>query len=103
VELAIRDFKDQGLAHFPSGVFAADGASTVIAYLAQNLLRWTALIDLPDERVRAARTLRRRLLAVPGRLMESARTWVLHLPARWPWQDDFVRALARIWALPLAT
>jgi len=100
VELTIRDLKDQALAHFPSGIFAANSAWTLLACLAHNLLRWSALIGLPGESVRAARTLRRRLLAIPGRLTRSARTWTLHLPARWPWQHDFVRALARIRALP---
>ncbi|MGO9753598.1 MAG: IS1380 family transposase, partial [Solirubrobacteraceae bacterium] len=33
VELAIRDLKDQALAHFPSGKFAANSAWTVIAAL----------------------------------------------------------------------
>jgi hypothetical protein len=100
VELTIRDLKDQALAHFPSGLFSANSAWTVLACLAHNLLRWSALIGLPGERVRAARTLRRRLLAVPGRLTHSGRRWTLHLPARWPWQNDFMRALARIRALP---
>lgn len=99
-ELTIRDLKDQALRHFPSGAFNANGAWTVIAALAHNLLRWASLIGLPGETVRAARTLRRRLLKVPGRLTRSARQWTLHLPARWPWQHDFVRALARIRALP---
>jgi hypothetical protein len=72
----------------------------VIACLAHNLLRWTSLIGLPGHTVRAARTLRRRLLALPGRLTPTARQWTLHLPARWPCQHDFVRALARIRALP---
>jgi hypothetical protein len=102
VELAIRDLKDQALAHFPSGKFNANAAWTVIAALAHNLLRWTALIGLPGSTLRAGRTLRRRLLALPGRLARSARRWTLHLPARWPWQHDFVRALARIRALPAA-
>jgi hypothetical protein len=102
VELAIRDLKDQALAHFPSGIFNANGAWTVIASLAHNLLRWSTLIGLPGETIRVARTLRRRLLQVPGRLTRSARRWTLHLPARWPWQHDFVRALARIRALPAA-
>jgi Transposase DDE domain group 1 len=102
VELAIRDLKDQALAHFPSGRFNANAAWTVIACLAHNLLRWTTVIGLPDTTVRAARTVRRRLLALPGRLTRSARQWTLHLPARWPWQHDFVRALARIRALPAA-
>jgi hypothetical protein len=102
VELAIRDLKDQALAHFPSGRFAANAAWTVIACLAHNLLRWTSVIGLPASTVRAARTVRRRLLALPGRLTRSARQWTLHLPARWPWQHDFIRALARIRGLPAA-
>jgi hypothetical protein len=100
VELCIRDLKDQALAHFPSGQFNANSAWTVIACLAHNLMRWTSLIGLPGETVRAARTLRRRLLQIPGRLTHTARQWTLHLPARWPWQHDFIRALARIRALP---
>jgi hypothetical protein len=102
VELAIRDLKDQALAHFPSGRFNANAAWTVIACVAHNLLRWTTVIGLPAGTVRAARTVRRRLLALPGRLTRSARQWTLHLPARWPWQHDFIRALARIRALPAA-
>jgi hypothetical protein len=101
-ELAIRDLKDQALAHFPSGRFNANAAWTVIACLAHNLLRWTTVIGLPATTVRAARTVRRRLLALPGRLTRTARRWTLHLPARWPWQHDFIRALARIRALPAA-
>jgi Transposase DDE domain group 1 len=100
VELAIRDLKDQGLAHFPSGQFNANAAWTMIACLAHNLLRWTTLLGLPDTIVRTARTVRRRLLQIPGRLTRTARRWTLHLPARWPWQHDFTRALVRIRALP---
>ena len=100
VELVIRDLKDQALAHFPSGRFNANAAWTVIACLAHNLHRWTQLIGLPDESPRRARTLRRRLLELPGRLTRSARRWTLHLPARWPWKADFLAALARIRALP---
>ena len=56
----------------------------------------------PATTIRAARTLRRRLLALPGRLTRTARRWTLHLPARWPWRDAFTEALARIRALPTA-
>jgi Transposase DDE domain group 1 len=100
VELTIRDLKDQALAHFPSGCFFANAAWTVISALAHNLLRWTGVLGLPGEPVRAARTLRRRLLSLPGRLTRTARRWALHLPARWPWQRHFVEALTRIRALP---
>jgi DDE family transposase len=54
VELAIRDLKDQALAHFPSGKFNANAAWTVIGCVAHNLLRWTTLIGLPGQTVRAA-------------------------------------------------
>jgi hypothetical protein len=102
VELAIRDLKDQALAHFPSGKFTANAAWTVIACLAHNLLRWTSVLGLPGHTIRAARTMRRRLLILPGRLTRTARRWTLHLPARWPWQRAFVEALTRIRALPAA-
>ena len=102
VELTVSDLKDQALAHFPSGVFCANSAWTVIACIAHNLTRWTSVIGLPGDTVRIARTLRRRLLQIPGRLTRTARQWTLHPPARWPWQHDFIRALARIRALPAA-
>jgi Transposase DDE domain group 1 len=102
VEQVIADLKDQALAHFPSGHFYANAAWTVLAALAHNLLRWTQQLGLPDTTVRAARTLRRRLLAIPGRLTAHARGWTLHLPARWPWHGDYISALNRIRALPAA-
>jgi hypothetical protein len=100
VELAIRDLKDQALAHFPSGKFLANAAWTVIAALAHNLLRWTHLLALPGQTIRTARTLRRRLLTLPGRLTRSGRRTMLRMPARWPWAEDFLAALARLRALP---
>lgn len=100
VELAIRDLKDQALAHFPSGHYFANAAWTVIAAIAHNLLRWTTQIGLPGEVIRTSRTLRRRLLTIPGRLTRTARRFTLHLPSRWPWHYDYIRALSRIRALP---
>ena len=100
VELVIRDLKDQALAHFPSGRFHANAAWTVIAAIAHNLPRWTSLLGLHETTVRAARTVRRRMLALPGRLTRSARRWTLHLPARWPWQRELTEALGRLRALP---
>jgi hypothetical protein len=100
VEQVIADLKDQALAHFPSGHYSANGAWTVLACLAHNLLRWTQLLGLPDTTVRAARTLRRRLFEIPGRLTSHARGWTLHLPARWPWHGDYITALNAIRALP---
>jgi hypothetical protein len=100
VELAIRDLKDQALAHFPSGKFLANAAWTVIAALAHNLLRWTTLIGLPDTVIPTARTVRRRLLTVPGRITRTARSVTLRMPARWPWEHEFLTALDRLRAVP---
>src|SRR4051812_1917522 len=102
LEQVIADLKDQALAHFPSGHFYANGAWTVLAALAHNMLRWTQLLGLPETTVRAARTLRRRLLSIPGRLTSHARGWTLHLPARWPWHGDYITALNAIRALSAA-
>ena len=103
IELSIRDLKDQALAHFPSGKFLANAAWTVIAALAHNLLRWTSLIGLPDTVVPTARTIRRRLLTVPGRITRTARQVTLRMPTRWPWAMQFLTALQRLRAIPALT
>jgi hypothetical protein len=103
-ELAIRDLKHgTGLRHCPSGVFLANAAWLVIAALAHNLLRWVAAIGLATSDLVVAKTLRRRLLAMPGRLTRSARRCLLHLPRDWPWAGQFLAALARLQAVPLRT
>ncbi len=102
VEQIISDLKDQALAHFPSGRCNANGAWTVLGVLAHNMLRRTQPLGLPGTTVRAARTLRRRLLGIPGRPTRHARGWTLHLPARWPGHGDYISALNRIRALPAA-
>ena len=100
IELVIRDLKDQALAHFPSGEFAANMAWTVIAALAHNLARWATLIGQPTAPVKTARTRRRQLLAIPGRLVHTGRRWTLRLPARWPWQTEFHAVLNALRAIP---
>jgi hypothetical protein len=77
-------------------------AATLLFPPGSNLLDWTGVLGLPNSPLRAARTLRRRLLALPGRLTTHAGQWTLHLPARWPWHQDFGEALTRIRALPVA-
>jgi Transposase DDE domain group 1 len=104
-ELAIRDLKaGAGLAHLPSGQFAANSAWLLAATLAHNLIRWTATLGLgvADQQT-VAKTLRRTLLALPGRLTRSARRPTLHLPAGWPWAHSFTMALARLRCLPYPT
>jgi hypothetical protein len=103
IELAIRDLKDQALAHFPSGQMNANSAWTLIAALAHNLGRWSTQIGLPTRPVQTARARRRQLLQVPARLTRTSRRWTLRLPARWPWQTDFITVLHTIRAIPART
>jgi len=51
----------------------------------------------------ATDTLRRRHLAIPGRLASSARKLTVHLPARWPWADSFRSMLDAIRAVEAVT
>lgn len=102
MELAIRDLKEgSGLNHSPSGRFFANAAWLVLATIAHNMIRWLAALGLAVETIVVAKTIRRRFLALPGRLTRSGRRWRLHLPERWPWQDAFTSALRRLRALPL--
>ncbi len=79
----------------------ANSAWTVIAALSHNLRRWTTQIGLPNRPVQTAR--RRQLLQIPARLTRTSRQWTLRLPARWPWQTDFITILDAISALPART
>jgi hypothetical protein len=104
VELAIRDLKQgAGLGHCPSGVFLANAAWALLATLAHNLLRWVAALGLGVHGLVVAKTIRRRFIALPGRLTHAARRRHLHLPSGWPWAEGFLAALARLRALPLRT
>jgi hypothetical protein len=68
-----------------SAMFAANAAWLVIATLAHNLLRWVAALGLGARgELVVAKTLRRTLLTVPGRITRSARRLILHLPPAGP-------------------
>ncbi len=101
VENAIRDLKyGMGLNHLPSGKFAANAAWLAVQVIAHNTARWTARLGLGAGIV-TAKTLRRRLFGLVGRLTRSARRVTLHLPAHWPWARGWADALARLRAIPL--
>ena len=106
VELAIRDLKEgAGLEHCPSGRFFANAAWLGCAIVAHDLVRWSALLGAVTGRgeLTVAKTVRTRLFAIPGRLVNRSGRTVLRLPARWPWEQTFLGALGRIRSLPLVT
>ena len=71
--------------------------------LAHNLLRWTINIGGIHTGPIVTKTIRRRYVSLPGRITRSARRRQLHLPTRWPWQKQWLTALANIRALPQLT
>ena len=103
VELAIKDLKDSGLRHCPSGHFFANGAWLACAALAHNITRWTARLGSvhPKTQLTAAATVRNRLLMIPARLVNHSGHHRLRLPLNWPWAATFTTALQRIRTLPL--
>jgi hypothetical protein len=85
VEQTIAELKANALAHLPSGSFWANAAWLTLAAMA----RTTSAAPWPPwpgtgSTGRRWTTLRRTLLAVPGRLVHSARRWQLQLPTDWP-------------------
>jgi hypothetical protein len=106
IELAIRDLKQgAGLEHVPSGNFHANSAWLQCAVLAHNMIRWTAIAGKVrvDNQLVVARTLRTRLLAIPGRLVNRSGRQTLRLPTNWPWATSFTTALAALRGLEPAT
>jgi hypothetical protein len=99
VELDIRDLKEgAGMEHVPSGKFHANSAWLQCAVLAHNLIRWTAALGqtAPVDQRTVARTMRERLINIPGRLVNRAGTPVLRGPLNWPWRQWFERRLAAL-------
>jgi len=98
VELAIRELKDGGAAHIPSGHYPANAAWFASAVIAHNLGRWT--ITLGEHEPANTRTLRVRIIAVPAVAVNRSGRHTLRFPSRWPWQEAFTTMLANLRALP---
>jgi hypothetical protein len=106
VELAIRDLKEgSGLEHVPSGNFHANSVWLQCTVLAHNLIRWTAALGKVrvDNQLIVARTIRTRLLTIPGQLVNHAGRPTLRLPTSWPWATQFTTALDTLRTLQPAT
>jgi hypothetical protein len=92
VEHTICDLKHHaGLAHLPSGRFAANAAWLALVGIAYNLARWTA--NAAGLGRVTTKTLRLTVIAVPARLTTSGRRTRLRLPTGWPWADHITTAL----------
>ena len=97
VELAIRDLKEgSGLEHCPSGDFNANAAWAVLASIAHNLVRWVGSLGLEITGPLVAKTIRRKFIALPGRITDSGRRRHLHLPTKWPWATQWSECFSRL-------
>ena len=94
IEAVIADLKDGPLAHAPSGKFTANAAWLALAAMAFNLTRAAGRLASATLGKARTSTVRRTLIQVAGRIANQARKWRLHLPARWPWQDQLDRLYA---------
>ena len=105
IEDVIRDLKyGVGLNHLPSGRFGANAAWMILNIIAHNLGRWTSRIGLGAEGPpMTTKTLRTRLLDLPGRLTTSGGKRTLHLPRAWPWKEQFNKLLDALRAVGLVT
>ncbi len=101
VEQAIAELKSAGLAHMPSGNFAANAAWLALSVMAHNLGRAVAILAGPDLARATAASLRRKVFTMPDRLVHSGRRRRLRLPASWPWADAISAALASIHPIPI--
>jgi len=105
VELAIKDLKEgAGLEHVPSGNFSANSAWLQCAVLAHNMIRWATILGgiRGDDELTVARTIRTRLVAMPGRLVNRGGRPTLRLPTQWPWRNTFTLALQQLRGLAFA-
>ena len=84
VEQIIADLKSGALAHLPSGQFASNAAWLVMAAIAFNLTRAAGTIASVFHAKATTATIRRQLIAVPGRLARSARRWSFTCPRTGP-------------------
>ena len=89
IETVFADLIDGPIAHLPSGRFSANSAWALCAAITHNLLRAAGTLTSTNHAVARGATLRRQIITVPARLARPQRRPVLHLPAHWPWAQQW--------------
>jgi hypothetical protein len=90
IETVHSDLIDGPMAVMPSGRFSANSAWLTCAAICHNLLRAAGTLT-EDHAVARGATLRHQIVAVPARATRPQGRPVLHLIARWPWADAWMR------------
>jgi hypothetical protein len=83
------DLIDGPLAHLPSGRFPANSAWAICAAFTHNLLRAAGTLTSDRHALARGATLRRHIVFMPARLARPQRRRILHLPAHWPWAQQW--------------
>jgi hypothetical protein len=96
IETVFADLIDGPLAHLPSGRFAANSAWAICAAITHNLLRAAGTLSSPAHGVARGATLRHQVVTVPARLARPQRRRVLHLPAHWPWAQQWTAPWTKV-------
>lgn len=102
----MRTTKDTGLGHLPSKAWAVNNAWCLAITIAVDLLAWLRLLgcdNLSALSKAEPKTLRYRLLTIPGRLVRGQRLRTLRLPRHWPWSAALVAIIDKIRRIPLPT
>src|SRR4051794_16569576 len=100
VEDKIKELKATGAEKLPTADQGRNAAWLQLAALAVTVTAWLRHLALDgDLRLAEPKTLRFRLLAVPARIVQHARSRILKIPDRWDWADDLVSAWDRLQAL----
>jgi hypothetical protein len=100
IEQLFADLIDGPLAHLPSGRFAANAAWLTLAAMSHNLTRAAGCLTGRRYALARAATIRRHLVNIPARLAHRARRVILHLPAHWPWQQQWQTIFDRVHGPP---
>ena len=100
IEQVNADMKNSALAHLPSGKFTANAAWLVLAVIAFNLTRSAATLTGTTLATATTGTIRRKLVAIPARIVSSARQVHLRLPQDWPWETPWTTLFTRILGPP---
>jgi hypothetical protein len=102
VEQVIADVKNSAFAHAPSGHFQANATWHWPGRPgAQPVTRAAGAQAGMFHAGATTATIRDHLINVPARVARSARRLALHLPARWPWSENFTQLFNTAHAPPM--
>jgi len=100
VEDKIKELKAMGAEKLPTADQGRNAAWLQLAALAVTVTAWLRHLALDgDLKIAEPKTLRFRLLNIPARLVQHARSRILKIPHGWDWADDLVNAWDRLQAL----